>query len=47
MVSIVDAQREILLDPIGTNVWVSIFVWLYGFVSYTNYSVWTICPKPE
>ena len=23
MVSIVDAQREILLDPMGTNVWVS------------------------
>ena len=23
MVSVVDAQREILLDPIGTNVWVS------------------------
>ena len=36
MVSVVDAQREILLDPIGTNVWVShaefnVIVWnLYG-----------------
>lgn len=26
MVSVVDAQREILLDPVGTNVWVSIYL---------------------